>query len=58
LDKAELTALARGLAIGLVKHRDEIDGACMMMIGRTLDEASLLAAGRLALDMIERGDVK
>ena len=58
MDKDMMTVLAYTLAEQLVDARDQIDGICLLKWGRTFDEASLLAAGRLALDMIERGDVK
>ena len=58
MDKDMMRVLAYTLAVKLVDARDQIDGICLMTWGRTFDEADLLAAGRLALDMIERGDVK
>jgi len=58
LDKDMMTVLAYTLAEQLVDARDQIDGICLLTWGRIFDEADLLAAGRLALDMIERGDVK
>ena len=57
MDKDMMKVLAYTLAEQLVDARDQIDGICLLKWGRTFDEASLLAAGRLALDMIERGDV-
>jgi len=53
-----MTVLAYTLAEQLVDARDQIDGICLLTWGRIFSEAELLAAGRLALDMIERGDVK
>ena len=54
----KMTVLAYTLAEQLVDARDQIDGICLLTWGRIFSEAELLAAGRLALDMIERGDVK
>ena len=58
MDKDMMRVLAYTLAKQLVDARDQIDGICLLTWGQIFSEEELLAAGRLALDMIERGDVK
>ena len=58
MDKDMMTVLAYTLAEQLVDARDQIDGICLLKWGQIFEEDELLAAGRLALDMIERGDVR